>query len=407
MRALRWIVERRLGPVLDATPDGLCVILWDGTQLGRGTGPPRCTVTIRSPRVAWDLLTRPTALSLGECFIAGDLDVDGDIFAAMRAVQTISNDHSPRRRWRRRIAPRHDPGDAIAFHYDVSNDFYRLFLDDRMVYTCAYYPTPGASLDEAQRTKLDVVCRKLCLERGERFLDIGCGWGALVAWAAAHYGVRAHGVTLSRAQATWATDAIRRAGLTDRATVEYRDWRQLTAEPPWDAIAAVGLAEHLGPRGLPAFFSHVRTLLAPGGRFMNHAVTNRPESGWSDEMEFLARHVFPGSALTPAGAMQTALERSGFEVHDVENLRAHYARTTRTWATRLYASRTAARALVGERTYRTWLAYLAAASTAFEAGWIALHQIVATPVVDAVRWTAPVARPTLVAAGTAELADAS
>jgi cyclopropane-fatty-acyl-phospholipid synthase len=264
----------------------------------------------------------------------------------------------------------------VAFHYDVSNDFYALFLDPRMVYTCAYYRQPDGDLATAQEDKLDLVCRKLALAPGERFLDLGCGWGALVLWAAERYGAAAHGVTLSGAQAAWADDAIRRAGLASRARVERADWRDVRAEAPYDKIAAVGLIEHVGARNHAAYFAHVHRLLAPAGLFLNHGITCRPDARPTSEMTFLTRHVFPGGALAPLGTIVGGLERSGFEVVDVEDLRLHYARTTRQWVERLQANAERARALVGERTYRTFVAYLAGASVAFEEGWIAIHQVV-------------------------------
>lgn len=264
----------------------------------------------------------------------------------------------------------------IAFHYDLSNDFYALFLDPRMVYTCAYYRRPDGDLATAQEDKLDLVCRKLRLVPGERFLDLGCGWGALVLWATQHWGVHAHGVTLSAAQAAWGGESIRRAGLTPRARIERCDWRDVVCERPYHKIAAVGLIEHVGTAHYATYFEHAHRLLAPGGRFLNHGITCRPGARRTSEMEFLARHVFPGGQLASLGTIVSGLERTGFEIVDVEDLRPHYARTTRQWVERLQANAERARALVGERVYRTFLAFLAGASLAFEEGWIALHQVV-------------------------------
>lgn len=265
----------------------------------------------------------------------------------------------------------------IAFHYDVSDEFYALFLDRRMVYTCAYYPTPDATLEQAQEEKLERVCRKLWLRPGERFLDLGCGWGGLVMWAAERRGAQAHGVTLSAAQAAWAQRTIVAGGLDAIARVDRGDWRALDTGARYDKIAAVGLIEHVGLRHHVAFFATVHGLLAAGGLFLNHGITIRDGAPPSSQMEFLTRHVFPGGELASLGCTIQAAERAGLEVLDVENLRSHYVHTTREWATRLQANAARARALVGERRYRTWLVYLAAASIAFEEGWIALHQVVA------------------------------
>jgi len=266
---------------------------------------------------------------------------------------------------------------AIGYHYDLSNDFYACFLDPRMVYTCAYYRRPDGDLATAQEDKLDLVCRKLDLKPGERLLDVGCGWGALVLWAAERYGVEAHGVTLSKAQAEWAQAAIRRAGLGARARVEYRDWRDLPPSARYDKVAAIGVIEHVGPRNTPAYLAAVWERLAPGGLFLNHGITH--EKGWryTGMSRFLERYVFPNGELQNVSDTLDAVERARFEVLDVESLRPHYARTTRQWAERLMANADTARALVGERAFRIWLAYLASSSAAFGQGTIGLYQTLA------------------------------
>jgi cyclopropane-fatty-acyl-phospholipid synthase len=248
--------------------------------------------------------------------------------------------------------------ESIQYHYDVSNEFYALFLDPRMVYTCAYYRTPDGDLAQAQEDKLDLVCRKLRLQPGERLLDIGCGWGSLVMWAAERYGVDARGVTLSKAQAEWAQAAIRRAGLERRARVDLLDYRDLPPDLRFDKIAAVGVIEHLRIAGAPPYLRRVYDMLKPGGLFLN-------------------RYVFPNAEQDNISHFLDAVERAHFEIVDVESLRPHYARTTRQWAERLQANAAEARAIVGERTYRIWLAYLASASRAFAGGSIGLYQTVA------------------------------
>ena len=266
---------------------------------------------------------------------------------------------------------------AISHHYDVSNEFYALFLDPLMVYTCAYYRDPDGKLEQAQRDKLELVCRKLELKAGETMLDIGCGWGSLSIWAAQHYGVRAHGVTLSKAQADYAAERIKKEGLEDRCKVEYRDYRDLPADARYDKIAAVGVIEHVGIPNYPAFFGSVRRNLVDGGLYLNHGIVHEFHWKPTSQTEFLYRHVFPNGDLAGLSETLTEIERAGFEIVDVEDLRLHYVRTTRQWVERLQANAERARALVGERIYRTYLAYLAGASVAFEEGWIALHQVVA------------------------------
>jgi cyclopropane-fatty-acyl-phospholipid synthase len=263
---------------------------------------------------------------------------------------------------------------AIAHHYDVSNEFYALFLDPLMVYTCAYYRDPDGKLEQAQQDKLDHVCRKLALRPGETLLDIGCGWGSLAIWAAQHYGVRAHGVTLSREQAAYAAERIQREGLEGRCRVEYLDYWDLPPEATFDKIAAIGVIEHIGIPRYPAFFGSVRSRLKDGGLYLNHGIVHEFHWKATSQTEFLYRHVFPNGDL--AGLLETLVEaeRAHWEILDVEALRLHYARTTRHWVERLQARADEARALVGERTYRTWLLYLTCSSVAFEAGSIGLYQ---------------------------------
>jgi len=264
---------------------------------------------------------------------------------------------------------------AIAHHYDVSNEFYALFLDPLMVYTCAYYRDPDGKLEQAQRDKLDLVCRKLELKPGETLLDVGCGWGSLSIWAAQHYGVRAHGVTLSQAQAAYAAERIRKEGLGDRCRVEYLDYRDLPASARYQKIAAVGVIEHVGIPNYPAFFGSVRARLEDGGLYLNHGIVHEFHWKRTSQTEFLYRHVFPNGDLAGLSQTLTEIERAGFEIVDVENLRLHYARTCRQWVERLRERADEARAVAGERTYRTWLLYLTCSVVAFEDGSIGLHQV--------------------------------
>ena len=264
---------------------------------------------------------------------------------------------------------------AIAHHYDVSNEFYALFLDPLMVYTCAYYRDPDGKLEQAQQDKLDHVCRKLELRAGETLLDIGCGWGSLAMWAARHHGVRAHGVTLSRAQADYATERIRAEGLMDRCRVEYLDYRDLPADIMYDKIAAVGVIEHVGIPNYPAFFAGVRARLKDGGLYLNHGIVHDFHWKRTSQTEFLYRHVFPNGDLAGLSQTLTEMERAGWEIVDIEGLRLHYARTCRHWVERLCARAEEARALVGERTYRTWRLYLTCSAVAFENGSLGLYQV--------------------------------
>jgi cyclopropane-fatty-acyl-phospholipid synthase len=265
--------------------------------------------------------------------------------------------------------------EAIHHHYDLSNDFYRLFLDSRMVYTCAYFRSPDADLETAQADKLDLVCRKLRLQPGERLLDIGCGWGSLGVWAAKHYGVHVLAVTLAGEQVKWARGSIAREGLQDRCRVEHRDYRDVVGEGPFDKIAAIGIIEHVGVANYLAYFRAVRDLLKPGGLFLNHGITRNRAWRKTPQWEFLVEHVFPNGELDHVSHICDVLEEADLEILDVESLRPHYARTCRLWAERLRANEKKAIALVGERKYRTWLLYLTSASIGFEQRSIGLHQV--------------------------------
>ena len=295
----------------------------------------------------------------------------------------------------KRARSREHDAQAISHHYDVSNEFYELFLDPLMVYTCAYYRDPDGKLEQAQADKLELVCRKLRLKPGETLLDIGCGWGTLSIWAAQHYRVRAHGVTLSRQQAEWAQARIRREGLEDRCRVDFCDFRDVPANARYDKIAAIGVIEHVGIPNYPAFFGRVREMLNDGGLYLNHGITHEVHWKFSSQTEFLYKNVFPNGDL--AGLTETMIEqeRAGWEILDVEGLGLHYARTCRHWVERLQARADEARALVGERTYRTWVLYLTCSAVAFGAGSIGLYQVLMQKSGDRTSGLAPTTREAL------------
>jgi cyclopropane-fatty-acyl-phospholipid synthase len=262
---------------------------------------------------------------------------------------------------------------AITYHYDRSNDFYALWLDRRMVYSCAYFATPDDDIDTAQERKLDYICRKLRLQPGERLLDIGCGWGGLVMYAAQHYGVEAYGITLSQQQAELAQKRIAEAGLSERCRVEVRDYRDVNEEHSFDKIVSVGMFEHVGQALLPTYFQQAWHLLRPGGVFLNHGIASvitEPQR----ESVFNQRYVFPDGELVPISTTLRAAETSGFEVRDVESLREHYALTLRHWVRRLESHADEARQLTGDVTYRIWRIYMSASIHAFVTGRNNIYQ---------------------------------
>ena len=392
----------------------LALRLWNGTTLRLGNAAPHAsdpsfTLVCHHPGVVRSMLLGRDPLRLVEAYFQGDIDVEGDFFAAlclkdhMRSIRLSLRDRlgalltalrlpapgearpdsqSHRSTLHGRAVKAHSRTEnraAISFHYDVSNEFYRLWLDQERVYSCAYFTSPDESLDQAQRNKLEHVCRKLRLQPGDRLLDIGCGWGALVCWAARHHGVRAHGITLSRHQLESAQRRIVDEGLQDQVTVELRDYRDLEGVGVFDKASSIGMFEHVGLANLPTYLATVRRVLRPGGLFLNHGITH-DEEGWNKSVasEFINRFVFPDGELDCVSNIQLGMERAGFEIHDVEGLRPHYALTLRHWVQRLEANRDAALREVDEPTYRVWRLYMAACALDFEAGTTGIYQILAS-----------------------------
>ena len=351
------------------------VVFTDGARTQLGQGPPAPFVLhVRDPDALRRLLTTPTLLAIGEAFIDGTLDVEGDLLAAMAFAYRLDElTDAPCAS----SAPTPQDAEAIAHHYDVPVEFYRLFLDPRLVYTCAYYREPGVDLESAQRDKLDLVCQKLQLKPGEDLLDLGCGWGALSIDAAERFGVHSRGITLSVEQAMWAARAASASRAASRIAIEHTDWAGLPDQPLADKIAAVGLVEHVGPARYLGFFERIRRWLRPGGLALVQSITRSAEHAETTGLEFLRRHVFPGGGLATISGLVQAMELAGLEILHVEGLRPHYAQTTRQWVERLQARGTEARAVVGERRYRTWLGYLAAAVVGFEQGDVGVYQVVA------------------------------
>ncbi|MGH2884093.1 MAG: class I SAM-dependent methyltransferase, partial [Solirubrobacteraceae bacterium] len=379
---------------------------WDGSVLrARQPTPPRAaaTVVIRSPAALVHLLRAPGQLGLARAWVDGSLDVEGDLEAVVRTrsefdgvslsaadlarlargavgvlglrllrpprIQSIEARLSGRRHWLSsdRAAVRH--------HYDVSNRFYRLVLGPSMVYSCAYFATPEDTLEAAQERKLDLICRKLQLREGGRLLDIGCGWGSLIIHAAARYGVRAVGVTLSEPQAELARERAAAAGLHDPVEVRVQDYREI-ADGPFDKIASVGMYEHVGRAELAHYAKIVKRLLRPGGLFLNHGITRLvPHAPETDP--FIARYVFPDGELHPLADVLSTLQNAELEVRDVESLRDHYGLTLRRWVTNLAARRTEAIAEVGFQRERVWRLYMLGSALGFEAGEISVHQVLA------------------------------
>ncbi len=388
-------------------------VLWDGSEIPPSSGASPLRVSISDAGALASLLRNPGLDTFIRLHVDGRIDwVNGTIFdlAALRPRAKLSKVLRTIGVWSLAKAVFHligTPGDLafergrgddkalksgdaatnkknIAHHYDVSNAFYKLFLDKEMVYTCAYYaPDFHDDIDKAQFDKLDMICRKLRLKPGARHLDIGCGWGALICHAAQHYGVEAVGVTLSEEQAALARQTIAARGLSDKVRVELIDYNQLEAAS-FDTISSIGMFEAVGIDNHQTYFKAVHRLLKPGGLYLHHAIS-RPARGTDKqfrkmraEYRALVRYIFPGGELDHLGMSIANLERARFEVHDVEGWRMHYARTTRLWHDRLLARREEAEAEVGPQLTRMWLFYLGGCSLAFERGAVGIFQTLAS-----------------------------
>ncbi len=400
-----------LDEVAKALDADIAIELWDGTRVPLGSNPaPDLAIHIKDPGIIASLLRRPSLDRIIRPYIKGLIEIKGGtlydvglLFALSpsrkrlkkipkrtilsfvtafffspgvnldegRAFEGDENNHG-------KNLPKSNETEFIQFHYDVGNDFYELFLDERRLYSCAYFTDWNNSLDQAQHDKIDMICRKLRLKPEERFLDIGCGWGALIFHAAEKYGVHAHGVTLSEAQLTHVREQIKAKGLEDRVSVELKNYVDL--EGPFDKIASVGMMEHVGEDNLNEYCATINRLLVDKGLFLNHAISRKAKKKKNrfssrPEQRALQKYIFPGGELIDLGQTISSLERNKFEVMDVEGWREHYQLTTKLWLDRLETNRDKAVELVGEEVYRIWIAYLAGSSLAFLRGTARLYQV--------------------------------
>ncbi|MDQ3985516.1 MAG: cyclopropane-fatty-acyl-phospholipid synthase family protein [Actinomycetota bacterium] len=399
---LARIIEAWLGTDLPVRIEA-----WDGSAAGPEDAAT--TLSFASPDALRRVLYAPNELGLARAYVAGDIDILGDVFGVFALRDAMASRADEVRldlgwplRWEllrtaRRLGvlgrPLPPPAEearlsgwrhsrsrdahAVAHHYDVSNEFYRLILGETMTYSCAYFASPETTLDDAQRAKYEHICRKLGLRPGMRLLDVGCGWGGMPMHAAAEHGVTAVGITISRPQAEVAEKRVAEAGLADRVTIRLQDYRALD-ERPFDAISSIGMFEHVGLSQLRAYFTKLYGLLREGGRMLNHAISRPdPTKAAYEPNTFIARYVFPDGELHEVGSVVTEIQRLGFEVRDVESLREHYATTLRNWVTNLERGWEEAVRRVGAARARIWRLYMAGSAVAFEAGRINVHQVLA------------------------------
>jgi len=378
----------------------LRIVLPDGGLAEFGEAPS-VTLTVRDPAVLGQF-RQPSLGGLAEAYVEGGIDIDGDMAEAIRVACRLVELSGASLAVRPDLMPaaheQHTDRSDIYHHYDVGNGFYRLWLDRQMVYSCAYFETGDEDIEAAQRAKLDHVCRKLRLAAGERLLDIGCGWGGLVRHAARHYGVHAVGITLSDQQALLARERVAAEGLQDRVEVlllDYRDLPRRFGEGTFDKVASIGMFEHVGLRNLPVYFGTAARMLRDRGLMLNHGITSadvesRPiGSGAGD---FIGKYVFPNGELPHLSLAVREMSDAGFEVFDVESLRAHYALTLAHWSRRLEQRLREAAGEVAERTLRVWRIYLAGCSHGFAQGWMNLYQVLGSRQVAAGATALPLTR---------------
>ena len=371
----------QLPPALQNLHLPLRLKLWDGHELDLGPAPS-VTIVVKDPRLVSEF-THPSLDLLGSAFVEGRLEMEGSISEVVRVCDELSQALVDDEDGEFHSSTQHDKATdaaSISYHYDLSNDFYQLWLDKEMVYSCAYFRTGEETLEQAQQDKFHHLCRKLRLKPGEYLLDVGCGWGGLARFAAREYGVKVFGITLSREQLALGRERVKAEGLQDKVDLQLLDYRDLPQDGRFDKVVSVGMFEHVGHANLELYTQRLFGAVREGGLVMNHGITAKHTDGrpvGRGAGEFIGRYVFPNGELPHVAQISAHISEAGLEVVDVESLRLHYAKTLAHWSSRLESNLERAAALVPEQTLRIWRLYLAGCSYAFTRGWINLHQILA------------------------------
>lgn len=391
----KTISKEIISTVFSGYNGNVAVQLWDGSQI---IGKPNstCCIVFHEPGIIRELILYRNLSRIAEAYLDGAISINGNMETLFDIGAHLKKLNIPwTKQWhllrlalklprRRKVSESHASSGlathkngrtSIAHHYDVGNDFYRMWLDPQMVYSCAYFRDEKQSLDDAQQAKLDYLCRKLRLQPGQSLLDIGCGWGALAIHAAKHYGVTVHGVTLSAEQQRFATERVHNEGLQEKVNIELLDYRDLPEHAKYDRVVSVGMFEHVGLKNFPAYFGTVKRVLKSGGLFLNHGITSETRWRRTPVTRFINHYIFPDGELTRVSEVADAMEKAGFEVLDIENLRRHYTYTLRHWVESLEKHCNQAVQKTSAVTYRLWRLYMAGSAYFFNEGSIGVHQL--------------------------------
>lgn len=333
------------------------------------------------------LLMNPNSMTFAEAYMNKEFDIEGNIFLALQLKEELKNlEVSNKDKMalflktasipKLNMHTKEKDKENIEHHYDISNDFYKLFLGSSMVYSCAYFKEENQDITTAQENKLDHICKKLRLKSGEKLLDVGCGWGSMIIWASKHYGVEAHGVTISKEQYKYVSERIKHEGLEDKCFVELKDYRDIEGNEVYDKIVSIGMFEHVGTKNLPEYFKIMNRLLKSEGLFLNHGITKQENANIAKaEAEFIEKYIFPGGELNSISYVQHIVEQEEFEIFDVECLREHYYKTLSCWVKNLQANKDKAIKDASELIYRTWLLYMTGCALNFKEGSISVYQV--------------------------------